>query len=154
MRADLTSFTGRPRRKYAFAVSVFRIRTGQKIERHDITEHVIAAVKALPVSDGAVLISVPHTTAAITIGENYDPDVTTDMERALAAWVPGVRFDHSEGNSAAHFLSEAIGTSRLIPLAGGKPKLGQWQGIFFIELDGPRERIVEVTVVGQVTGDR
>jgi secondary thiamine-phosphate synthase enzyme len=106
------------------------------------------------VSEGAVLISVPHTTAAITIGENYDPDVTTDMERALAAWVPGVRFDHGEGNSDAHFLSEAIGTSRLIPLVGGKPKLGKWQGIFFIELDGPRDRTVEVTILGEVTGDR
>ena len=125
----------------------FRIRTGRKIERRDITAEVIAAVKTLQVSEGAVLISVPHTTAAITIGENYDPDVTTDMERALAAWVPGVRFDHGEGNSDAHFLSEAIGTSRLIPLSGGKPKLGQWQGIFFIELDGPRERTVDVTVL-------
>lgn len=132
----------------------FRIRTGKKIERCDITLEVIAAVKALRVSEGAVLISVPHTTAAITIGENYDPDVTTDMERALAAWVPGVRFDHGEGNSDAHFLSEAIGTSRLIPLVGGKPKLGKWQGIFFIELDGPRDRTVEVTILGQVTGDR
>ena len=94
----------------------FRIRTGKKIERCDITLEVIAAVKALRVSEGAVLISVPHTTAAITIGENYDPDVTTDMERALAAWVPGVRFDHGEGNSDAHFLSEAIGTSRLIQI--------------------------------------
>lgn len=132
----------------------FRIRTGKKIERCDITLEVIAAVKALRVSEGAVLISVPHTTAAITIGENYDPDVTTDMERALAAWVPGVRFDHGEGNSDAHFLSEAIGTSRLIPLVGGKPKLGKWQGIFFIELDGPRDRTVEVTILGEVTGDR
>jgi secondary thiamine-phosphate synthase enzyme len=135
-------------------VADFRIRTGKKIERCDITLEVIAAVKALRVSEGAVLISVPHTTAAITIGENYDPDVTTDMERALAAWVPGVRFDHGEGNSDAHFLSEAIGTSRLIPLVGGKPKLGKWQGIFFIELDGPRDRTVEVTILGQVTGDR
>jgi secondary thiamine-phosphate synthase enzyme len=135
-------------------VADFRIRTGKKIERCDITLEVIAAVKALRVSEGAVLISVPHTTAAITIGENYDPDVTTDMERALAAWVPGVRFDHGEGNSDAHFLSEAIGTSRLIPLVGGKPKLGKWQGIFFIELDGPRDRTVEVTILGQVTGGR
>src|SRR5450755_3641772 len=132
----------------------FKIRTSRKIERHDITDRVVEAAQRLGSRDGALLVSVPHTTAAITVGENYDPDVTTDLERALAAWVPGVRFDHGEGNSAAHFLSEAIGTSRLIPLAGGKPKLGQWQGIFFIELDGPRDRIVEVTVLGQVTGDR
>ncbi len=125
----------------------FAIRIARKIERLDITERVVAAAKELGVRDGALLISVPHTTAAITIGENYDPDVTTDMERALAEWVPGVRFDHDEGNSPAHFLSEAIGTSRLVPLEKGKPKLGRWQGIFFIELDGPRNRTVEVTAL-------
>ena len=124
------------------------IRTKKKIERHDITDEVARAAAKLGVSDGALLVSVPHTTAAVVVGENYDPDVTTDMERALAAWVPGVRFDHDEGNSPAHFLSEAIGTSRLVPLEDGKPKLGRWQGIFLIELDGPRERTVEVTALG------
>lgn len=124
------------------------IRTKKKIERRDITDEVVGAAKKLGVSDGALLVSVPHTTAAVTVGENYDPDVTTDMERALAAWVPGVRFDHGEGNSPAHFLSEAIGTSRLVPLANGKPALGRWQGIFLIELDGPRERTVRVTLLG------
>jgi secondary thiamine-phosphate synthase enzyme len=78
------------------------------------------------------------------VGENWDPDVTADMERALAAWVPAVRFEHGEGNSPAHFLSEAIGNSRLVPLEDGRPALGQWQGIFLLELDGPRERTVEV----------
>ena len=126
----------------------FRIRTKKKIERRDITEEVTAAAKKLGVGEGALLVSVPHTTAAVTVGENYDPDVTGDVERALAAWVPGVRFDHGEGNSPAHFLSEAIGTSRVIPLSGGEPRLGRWQGIFFIELDGPRERTVEVTALG------
>jgi secondary thiamine-phosphate synthase enzyme len=122
----------------------FRIETSRKIERHDVTEEVARAAEALGVSDGALLVSVPHTTAAITLGENWDPDVTSDLERALAAWVPPVRFDHGEGNSAAHFLSEAIGTSRLVPLESGKPVLGQWQGIFLIELDGPRTRRVRV----------
>jgi secondary thiamine-phosphate synthase enzyme len=128
-------------------VSTFRVRTGKKIERHDITDEVKKAAKGLGASAGALLVSVPHTTAAITIGENYDPAVTTDLERAWAKWVPDVRFDHDEGNSPAHFLSEAIGTSRLIPLEDGKPKLGRWQGIFLIELDGPRERTVEVTAL-------
>ena len=127
----------------------FAIRTGRKIERHDITERVIAAAEKLRVKDGALLISVPHTTTAVTIGENYDPDVITDMERALAAWVPGVRFDHDEGNSPAHFLSEAIGTSQLVPLENGRPRLGRWQGIFLIELDGPRDRTVEVTALSR-----
>ena len=129
-------------------MSTFRVKTGKKIERHDITDRVEEAAKKLRVSSGALLVSVPHTTAAITVGENYDPDVTTDLERAWAKWVPDVRFDHDEGNSPAHFLSEAIGTSRLVPLEDGKPKLGRWQGIFLIELDGPRERTVEVTALG------
>ncbi|HEY6050072.1 MAG TPA: secondary thiamine-phosphate synthase enzyme YjbQ [Thermoanaerobaculia bacterium] len=128
-------------------MSTFRVRTSRKIERHDITDRVAEAAKALGASAGALLVSVPHTTAAITVGENYDPDVTTDLERAWAKWVPDVRFDHDESNSPAHFLSEAIGTSRLVPLEKGKPKLGRWQGIFLIELDGPRERTVEVTAL-------
>lgn len=89
-------------------------------------------------------MSVPHTTAAVTVGETWDEDVTTDVERALAAWVPDVRFDHAEGNSPAHFLSESIGVSCLVPLEDGKPVLGRWQGIVLIELDGPRERTVRV----------
>ena len=125
----------------------FRVKTGKKIERHDITVRVENAAKNLGVKEGALLVSIPHTTAAVTIGENYDPDVTSDLERAFEAWVPKVHFDHDEGNSPAHLLSEAIGTSRLVPLSNGKPKLGRWQGIFLIELDGPRERTIEVTAL-------
>ncbi len=122
----------------------FQIRTKKKIERHDITDHVSKAAAKLEVESGALLVSLPHTTAAVTIGENWDDDVTRDVERALAAWVPDVPFDHGEGNSPAHFLSEAIGVSCLVPLEKGRPLLGRWQGIFLIELDGPRERTVRV----------
>jgi secondary thiamine-phosphate synthase enzyme len=123
----------------------FRVRTTRKIERRDITEEVRgAAVKLGVEGDGALLISLPHTTAAVTIGEAWDPDVTGDIERALEAWVPGVRFDHGEGNSPAHFLSEAIGVSCLLPFEKGKPVFGRWQGVFLVELDGPRERTVQV----------
>jgi secondary thiamine-phosphate synthase enzyme len=125
----------------------FQVSTKKKIERHDITEHVAKAAAKLKAESGALLVSVPHTTAAVTVGENWDDDVTGDVERALAAWVPGVRFDHGEGNSPAHFLSEAIGVSCLVPLANGKPVLGRWQGIFLIELDGPRERTVRVAAL-------
>jgi secondary thiamine-phosphate synthase enzyme len=125
----------------------FRIRTARAIERRDITDEVRRAAAELSASDGAILVSLPHTTAAVTIGEAWDPDVTGDIERALEAWVPKVRFDHGEGNSAAHFLSEAIGVSCLVPLDKGQPVLGRWQGIFLIELDGPRERTVEVRLL-------
>lgn len=127
----------------------FRVRTSRKIERRDVTEEVRRAAEKLDLSNGGLLVSVPHTTAAITVGENWDPDVTHDMERALAAWAPGVKFDHSEGNSPAHFLSEAIGTSRVVPVENGKLDLGRWQGIFLIELDGPRERTVRVRALAE-----
>ncbi len=123
------------------------VKTTKKIERHDITEEVTKAAAKLKADSGALLVSLPHTTAAVTVGENWDEDVTRDVERALAKWVPDVKFDHGEGNSPAHFLSEAIGVSCLVPLASGRPVLGRWQGIFLIELDGPRERTVRVAVL-------
>jgi secondary thiamine-phosphate synthase enzyme len=126
----------------------FRIRTKKKIARVEITKEVERAAKELGATSGALLVSVPHTTAAVTVGETWDDDVTTDVERALAEWVPDVRFDHGEGNSPAHFLSEAIGVSCLVPLEDGKPVLGRWQGIVLIELDGPRERTVQVRALG------
>lgn len=122
----------------------FRVKTRKKIARVDVTKEVEGAAKELGATAGALLVSVPHTTAAVTVGETWDDDVTTDVERALAQWVPDVRFDHAEGNSPAHFLSEAIGVSCLVPLEDGKPVLGRWQGIVLIELDGPRERTVRV----------
>jgi secondary thiamine-phosphate synthase enzyme len=125
----------------------FQVKTKKKIERHDITERVAKAAGELGVHEGALLVSVPHTTAAVTVGENWDEDVTHDVERALAKWVPDVKFDHGEGNSPAHFLSEAIGISCLVPLEKGKPLLGRWQGVFLIELDGPRERTIRVAAL-------
>ncbi|HEX4440931.1 MAG TPA: secondary thiamine-phosphate synthase enzyme YjbQ [Thermoanaerobaculia bacterium] len=127
----------------------FRVKTSRKIERLDVTKRVEEKLQALGADGGrALLVSTPHTTAAIVIGEAWDPDVTGDVERALGAWVPDVPFEHGEGNSPAHFLSEAIGNARLVPLDKGKLVLGRWQGIFLIELDGPRERTVRIAVLG------
>jgi secondary thiamine-phosphate synthase enzyme len=132
----------------AVAKSVeFHVRTRKKIARVEITKQVENAAREIDAKSGALLVSVPHTTAAVTVGETWDDDVTTDVERALAAWVPDVRFDHGEGNSPAHIHSEAIGVSCLVPLEDGKPVLGRWQGIVLIELDGPRERTVRVDVL-------
>jgi len=130
--------------------SEFRVRTSRSIERRDVTKEVARAAEAFGAA-AAVLVSVPHTTAAVTVGEAWDPDVTGDIERALDAWVPNVRFDHGEGNSAAHFLSEAIGVACLVPCENGKLQLGRWQGVFLIELDGPRERTVRVAPIGGVS---
>jgi len=128
-------------------VTTLTVRTERQSQLVDITRQVEAALGELNGATAA-LVYVPHTTAAVTVGENWDDDVTKDVERALSAWVPDVKFDHGEGNSPAHFLSEAIGVSCLLPLAGGKPVLGRWQGIFLIELDGPRERTVRVGAIG------
>ena len=129
------------------AATEFQVRTKKKIARIDVTKQVEKAARELGAKSGALLVSVPHTTAAVTVGETWDEDVVTDVERALAAWVPDVRFDHGEGNSPAHFLSEAIGISCVVPLEEGKPLLGRWQGIVLIELDGPRERTVRVDAI-------
>ena len=131
----------------AAAAHEFHVKTTRKIERIDITDRVRKASETIGAKEGALLVSVPHTTASVVVGEAWDPDVTGDLERALAAWVPDVRFDHAEGNSAAHFLSEAMGTARLVPLSRGEPLLGRWQGVFLIELDGPRERTVRVAAL-------
>lgn len=126
----------------------FTVSTSRKIERRDVTADVQQQVENLRVRNGFVVVSVPHTTAAVTVGENWDPDVGGDLERALEAWTPSVRFEHGEGNSAAHFLSEAVGNARLLAVEKGKLRLGRWQGVFLLELDGPRERTVAVDVLG------
>jgi len=124
----------------------FRVRSRAREEILLITRHVDAALRELTDGDGICTIFTPHTTAALAINENADPDVPADLKRALKALVPSVRFDHGEGNSDAHLLSAIIGVSLQIPYRAGKLRLGRWQGIYFIELDGPREREVEVYV--------
>jgi secondary thiamine-phosphate synthase enzyme len=126
--------------------TTFRVRTTEREQILLITREVDAALGNLTQGDGICTIVVPHTTCAISVNEDADPDVRTDLTKALRALVPNVNFRHGEGNSDAHFLSMLIGTSLTWPYRGGKLALGQWQGIYFIELDGPRERKVTVYV--------
>jgi len=123
----------------------FRVRTSKKVEILLITREVESALREMGVDEGMATILVPHTTAAVSINENADPDVQRDLERAFAAIMPEVRFDHGEGNSDAHFLSTIVGASVTLPWRG-KLLLGTWQGIYFLEFDGPRSREVEVWV--------
>lgn len=123
----------------------FSIRTAARTEIRLITEEVEAAIAALGVPEALCTILVPHTTAAVAINENADPDVPLDVTRALEKLVPDVRFRHGEGNSDAHFLSTLIGVSLTVPYRG-RLLLGRWQGIYFVELDGPRTREVQVWV--------
>ena len=109
-----------------------------------ITDEVQRALGELTDSDGVSTIVTPHTTCAISVNENADPDVPADLMKALRALIPNVDFRHGEGNSDAHFLSMLIGTSLSWPFRKGKLVFGTWQGIYFIELDGPRRRKVTV----------
>jgi secondary thiamine-phosphate synthase enzyme len=111
-----------------------------------ITQGVQRALADLTKGDGVCLIVTPHTTCAVSVNENADPDVPADLTKALRAMIPNVTFRHGEGNSDAHLMSMLIGTSLSWPYRGGKLVLGTWQGIYFIELDGPRERKVTVYV--------
>jgi secondary thiamine-phosphate synthase enzyme len=111
-----------------------------------ITDAVQRALAELTDADGICTIVTPHTTCAISVNENADPDVPADLTKALRALIPNLDFRHGEGNSDAHFLSMLIGTSLSWPYRNGKLVLGTWQGIYFIELDGPRRRKVTVYV--------
>jgi secondary thiamine-phosphate synthase enzyme len=124
----------------------FPVRTTKREEIVIITDEVDRALGELTSGDGICTIIVPHTTCAISVNENADPDVPADLVKALRALVPNVRFAHGEGNSDAHFLSTLIGTSLSWPYRKGKLVLGTWQGVYFIELDGPRQRKVTVYV--------
>ena len=126
--------------------TTFRVRTSEREQIVLITSQVDEALRNLGAADGICTIVVPHTTCAISVNENADPDVPRDLVKAFRALVPDVRFQHGEGNSDAHFLSTLIGTSLSWPYKGGKLVMGTWQAVYFLELDGPRERKVTVYV--------
>lgn len=122
----------------------FSVRTSEREQIVIITDEVQRAVAEITSGDGICTIIVPHTTCAISVNENADPDVPRDLTAALRAMIPNVNFRHGEGNSDAHLLSTIIGTSLSWPYRDGKLILGTWQGIYFIELDGPRTRKVTI----------
>ena len=120
------------------------VRSGARREMIDITSKVAAAVEGT--DDGLCQVFVPHTTAAVVINEHADPDVARDLIAAYEAMVPQIRFAHAEGNSDAHLMATLLGSSVTVPVEGGRLRLGTWQGIFFVELDGPRSRKVWVNL--------
>ena len=119
----------------------FSISTSSKEELIDITSQVSEAVKKDGIEEGVCLVHIPHTTAAVTINENADPDVQHDLLLVLDAAFPDRNeFRHSEGNSSAHLKSSCIGCSQTIIISKGRLLLGTWQGLYFCEFDGPRRR--------------
>src|SRR5215471_15100822 len=131
-------------------LSSFNVRTGGQTDWINITGEVQKAVAASGVSEGICVVFVPHTTAAVTINENADPDVPRDVNFALDMISPNRReFRHGEGNSAAHTKTSLVGPSMTLIVSGGKLLLGTWQGIWFNEYDGPRTRRVLVRILGE-----
>jgi secondary thiamine-phosphate synthase enzyme len=125
----------------------FRVRTRAHVEFQDITSQVQQAVADGDLREGVCFVFVPHTTAGLTLNENWDPQVRADLVRALEAMVPDVPFRHGEGNSPAHLMSTLAGASETLLVREGRLVLGTWQGIYLIEFDGPRERRVLVKSV-------
>jgi len=124
------------------------VKTARRTQLVDVTAQVQKVVASSGVSNGICYLYVPHTTAAITINECADPDVARDIEGALDRLVPAAGpYRHSEGNSDSHVKSVLVGASQVIHVEGGKLALGRWQGVFFCEFDGPRERLLQVKVV-------
>ncbi|OGF44266.1 MAG: hypothetical protein A2231_02030 [Candidatus Firestonebacteria bacterium RIFOXYA2_FULL_40_8] len=124
------------------------IQTEGKNQFKDITHDVQAAVDKSKLMSGVCFVFVTHTTAGITINENADPSVRSDIMKKLTDLIPrDAGYDHSEGNADAHIKASLMGFSVTLPVEAGDLILGEWQGIFLCEFDGPRERKVLVKIV-------
>jgi secondary thiamine-phosphate synthase enzyme len=123
------------------------VRTKHRSQLLDVTADVRKVVAG--VNDGMVIVYVPHTTAAVTINENADPDVKHDMLQKLSELIPKDEsyYQHGEGNSDSHVKTSLVGNSVTVLVENGRLVLGQWQGIYFAEFDGPRTREMLVKVV-------
>lgn len=125
---------------------VERIETNTRKEAVEITSIVAKHVK--DVKSGIVVVYVPHTTAGITINEAFDPAVMEDVLNEFTRLVPySSRYKHLEGNADAHIQATLTGSSVTIPIENGELLLGRWQGVFFVEFDGPRNRKVYIKII-------
>jgi secondary thiamine-phosphate synthase enzyme len=129
-------------------VYTFGVKTDQHTAMIDITRQVQEIVSESKVRQGLCMVFVPHTTAALTINENADPDVKRDFMMEINKIVPMYDdYHHMEGNSAAHIKASMMGFSETIIIEDGRLLLGTWQGIYFMEFDGPRIRKVKVKII-------
>ena len=124
------------------------IKSRSRNEFINITSEVQNAVDKSGIKDGVCYVFVPHTTAGVTINEAADPDVVADIQQELNKIAPaGSHYRHTEGNADAHIKASVIGSSLTVFIENSKLKLGTWQGIFFCEFDGPRNRKVWVKIM-------
>jgi secondary thiamine-phosphate synthase enzyme len=129
-------------------ISEIPVETGERYQLVSITGEVERAVREAGVGEGICIVSSAHTTAAVTVNEDYDRDVPRDLAAACRAFLEAldVRFEHAEGNSDSHFLTSLFGQSQTLLVREGALDLGRWQGVFLAEFDGPRRRTVRVAV--------
>ena len=136
-------------------MQILSVKTDRRTQLVDVTAQVQKVVAASGVARGVCYLYVPHTTAAIKINECADPDVARDVEGALDRLIPKTGpFRHSEGNSDSHVKAVLVGTSQMVLVEDGKLALGRWQGVFFCEFDGPRDRRLQVKVVADEAKSR
>jgi len=127
---------------------ILAVKTREKTELIDITSDINRIVQKSGVAQGLCMLYVPHTTSAVTINESADPSVKSDILMILNQMVPWeANYRHMEGNSPAHVKSTLVGPSELIAIENGRLVLGTWQGIFFCEFDGPRNRKIHVRIM-------
>ena len=125
----------------------YKLRT-EREGLYDVTREVESALRESGAQSGLCVVFCPHTTAGITINENADPDVIQDLLLGLDKAFPNrVEFRHMEGNSRAHLKAGAVGFSQTVIIKGGRLLLGRWQGIYFCEFDGPRQRSFFVKIM-------
>jgi secondary thiamine-phosphate synthase enzyme len=130
------------------ATHTLKVRTDRRTQLLEVTDQVQEALSKSKVSSGVCYVFVPHTTAAVMINECADPDVASDLEGAFDRLVPFEGpYRHAEGNSDSHMKSVLVGASQVVFVEQGKLQLGRWQGIFFCEFDGPRERHLQLRIV-------
>ena len=125
-----------------------KVKTKDRVELVDITKKVKKLVEDQSIKSGILVINIPHTTAGVTINENADPSVKKDIVNELNKVIPfNDNYNHLEGNSAAHIKSSIFGSDQIIIIENGKLQLGRWQGIFFCEFDGPRNRKMNFKII-------
>ena len=129
-------------------ISDIPVETSERYQLVSITDDVKRIIEESGVYEGICIISSTHTTAAVTVNEDYDRDVPRDLAAACRAFLEtlDVSFDHDEGNSDSHFLTSLFGQSQTLLVREGALDLGRWQGVFLAEFDGPRRRTVRVAV--------
>jgi secondary thiamine-phosphate synthase enzyme len=131
-------------------MTTFELKTAARNQFVEITDRVRHAVASSDLKSGLCVVYCPHTTAAITVNENADPDVVHDMLLYLNKTIPQHQagFRHGEGNSDSHIKASLVGPSVTLIVDDGDIVLGRWQGVYFCEFDGPRTRTVHVQVFG------